>query len=313
MINILFVNSVQKQCGVHSYGKRSYAILDKSTKYAFHYCEPNDASEYEYLILRIRPSAVIFNFHVSTMTWLTGKKCRDEKRYFLVHEGYRLTNLNEDYWLNVDSTVVDNGNEYSIPRPLIEMPWTLKQKRQGVAYKMIMYKYPIVSTFGFAFGSKNMGSIVKMVNDQFDRATIRIHIPKAYYGDRDGESTAGVVPGCKNEMYKSGIDLEFSDIFLSDDELIDYLRLSSLNIFLYEESKGRGLSSVIDYAISADVPLAINNSEMFRHIQKPEINVSNKSLQEIIDQGTEPLKEFKELWSNKNFLDKYEHILNTTL
>lgn len=310
---ILIIDSLQEQCGVYSYGLRTYNILFNSKKYEFHRCNPSNMWEYELFINQYKPAGVIINYHPLTMPWLSGERNQTYKQYILFHEGSKPGNLHPDFWLNVDSIQEEVPYSFSVPRPLIEKPWTYQQRQEGVSYKMVMYKYPIISTFGFAFGSKNMGSIVKMVNDQFERATIRIHIPRAYYGDRDGEATAGVIPGCKNEMYKPGIDLEFTDIFLSDDDLINYLRHSTLNIFLYEESNGRGLSSVIDYALSADVPLAINSSEMFRHIQKPEINVANKTLQEIIDQGVEPLKEFKELWSNRNFLGKYEFILDSTL
>lgn len=303
MINILFVNSIQEQCGVHSYGKRSYSILEKSTKYSFHYCEPQDALTYEWLVLRIRPVAVIFNFHVSTMTWLTDKKYRDEKRYFLFHEGHRLNNLNADYWLNVDCTESDHDNEYSILRPIIETSIS-HACNNGV---------PIIGSFGFSFGDKGFGRIVKMVNDQFDEAIIRLHMPRAFFGDKDGEARAGVIPGCFNEIRKQGIKLEITEEWLDDDDLLMFLSENDLNIFLYDEMKGRGLSSVIDYAISIDTPLAINDSWMFRHIQNPEINVANDSLQKIMDNGTWPTLKYRELWNNKNFLDKYEYILDSTL
>ncbi len=313
MTNILFVNSVEKQCGCYSYGGRTWDIIRKSKKYNLVYCEPVDHADYASLCNQFDPAGVIFNYHPSTMPWVPDPSYHPRQTsYFIHHEGAKPGHIHPDYWLQADSTFKDNANEFSIPRPIPYFGWDSDKDMRKVLVRG-MHKKPIITTFGFAFGSKNMGSIVKMVNDQFDEATIRIHIPRAFYGDRNGEATAGVVPGCKNEMYKSGIELEFTDNFLSDEKLVDYLKQSDLNIFLYEESKGRGLSSVIDYALSADVPLAINDSEMFRHIQKPEINVANKTLQEIIDQGTAPLQEFRELWSNENFLKKYEYILDTTL
>lgn len=315
MINILFVNSIQKQCGCYDYGVRSFNILKVSKKYNFVYCEPDDAHHYALLCNVFDPAGVIFNYHPLTMPWVPDPSGHPRQTsYFIHHEGSKPGNLHPDYWLDIDSTLSDAGNIFSLPRPIIEK-YDTPQGLVGIQKLLIKSSltHPIISTFGFAFGSKGLGRVVKMVNEQFDSATIRIHIPRAHYGDRDGEATAGVVPGCKNEMKKDGVALIFSDVFLTDVDLLSFLNDSDLNVFLYDEMPGRGLSSVIDYALSVDTPLAINSSDMFRHIQKPEINVSNKTLQEIIDQGTAPLQEFRELWSNENFLKKYEYILDTTL
>src|SRR6185503_12130496 len=100
---------------------------------------------------------------------------------------------------------------------------------------------------------------------------------------------------------------------LTDYQLLEFLSQSDLNLFLYDEMNGRGLSSVIDYALSVDVPIGINDSFMFRHIQNEKSNVANHSLQEIIDFGTEHLQVYKQKWSNENLIKKYETILNDTL
>lgn len=304
MINILFVNSVEKQCGCQSYGERSFNILKNSKKYNFIYCEPKDLLEYGAWVNNFDPHGVIFNYHPLTMPWVPDLSYYPRQTHLVLwHEGSEHTNLNPDYWLYVDSVRGVDEKGISLPRPLIEvnMEWG---KWNTV---------PVIGSFGMAFGNKGFGRIVKMVNDQFDEAIIKLHLPRAYYGDRMGEARAGVIPGCYNEKTKPGIKIEITEEFLNEEKLLLFLYGNDVNVFLYDEMYGRGLSSVIDYALSANTPIAINDSWMFRHIQKPEINVANKTLQEIIDQGVEPLKEFRELWSNKNFLEKYESILDQKL
>lgn len=299
---VLFVNSTQMQCGCYSYGERSFNILSRSQKYNFIYGRPENKTDYEKLLVEWAPHAVIYNYHPLTMSWLNFFPNVGTKHMVLHHEGSMPSYLHPYCWLNVDSTIPDSPDEYSIPRPIIETPVSHASN-----------KIPVIGSFGMSFGNKGFGRIVKMVNDQFDEAVIRLHMPRAYYGDRNGEARAEVIPGCFNEMRKPAIKLEISDVWLDDDSLLMFLSENDLNIFLYDEMVGRGLSSVIDYALSVDTPLAINDSFMFRHIQRPEINVANKTLQEIINQGVEPLKEFRELWSNKNFLEKYESILDQTV
>lgn len=53
---------------------------------------------------------------------------------------------------------------------------------------------------------------------------------------------------------------------MSNDEILDFLNKNTVNIFLYDNMPGRGLSSTIDYAVSVDTPLIVNNSNMFRHL-----------------------------------------------
>jgi len=328
MSNILFINSVQKNCGVHDYGERTFRILENSVPYNFIYKEPNNLEEYNALKEGIKPEAVIHNYHPLTMAWLPPFEPTSTVRNFMLHHEGTELNLKPDYWLYVDSLHSETGNKFAIPRPLLE---GIKEIIECDTYegngKFIRHRIvgnevnltpkkniiPVISSFGFGFGNKNYGLITKMVNEQFDEAILRLHIPRAYYGDRSGEATAGVLPGIQNEMKNPNIKLEITHDFLPDIKLLYWLSESSLNVFLYEQMEGRGLSSVIDYALSVDVPIAINDSAMFRHIQNPISNVANNSLKDIIAAGTDHLKVYKQKWSNDNFLRKYESILNETL
>jgi hypothetical protein len=98
---------------------------------------------------------------------------------------------------------------------------------------------------------------------------------------------------------------------LSDDRLLSFLSQSDVNVFLYHETGNIGLSSVIDYALSVPVPIAVNKTSMFRHIAKPEICVEDSTLPQIIANGSGVLDEYRQKWSNANLVLKYESIIDS--
>ena len=307
MKNVILLNHKEKQCGVYQYGKRSANILQKSQNYNFIYIEVESENEFWNQVNIYNPIAIIYNYHVSTMPWLGRHsiiKYPNIMHYALHHEGSKPTHIPFNYYLIVDSTHIDNGINFSIPRPLLENI-NIKHQKNDI---------PIISSFGFGFGNKGFGRVVKIVNDTFDQAIIKLQIPRAFYGDRNGEASAGVFPGCHAEVKKPGIQLQITTDFLDDEGLLNFLASSTANVFLYDEMLGRGLSSVIDYALSVDVPLVINNSDMFRHIKhtSPSICIENMSLLNIINNGTAALQQYKNKWSHANFIKKYETIIYNT-
>jgi hypothetical protein len=115
-------------------------------------------------------------------------------------------------------------------------------------------------------------------------------------------------------MKKSNIKLEITTDFLDDDGLLNFLASSTINVFLYDHMPERGLSSVIDYALSVKKPLAISKSHMFRHIlaASPSICYEDRTLSEIISSDSDPLQQFRDKWSPSNFIKRYETIINNT-
>lgn len=305
MKKVLFINSVNIACGVQSYGQRVSNILKKSNQYDFIYIEMNSMEQYYLSVNLLKPVAIIYNYHPLPMAWFEGCKIPNIKHFVVWHEGSEHTNLTPDYWLYPDCTIEDIGNKFGIPRPLIEHVELTYPKNN----------IPVISSFGFGFGVKGMGRVVKTVNDQFDEAIIRLHMPFAYYGDRDESSREKIYPGCQTEVKKPGIKLEITNNFLSDEELLQFLANSDLNIFLYDDMPGRGLSSVIDYALSVHRPIAISRNHMMRHIYntEPSICYEDRSLQDIIGSGSQALQQYRDKWSNEHLIKKVEQILNQTI
>lgn len=304
MKKILFINHKQQQCGVYQYGLRSFNIIKKSATYEFIYKEVESENEFLQLTELKESSGVIYNYHPATLPWLNERVMKGLPyltHYGIHHEGNISVPFN--YHILSDCTKEDYGTTFSVPRPLIE----------GFSHETFNHPIPFIGSFGFGFHNKGFERLVNLVNEKFEKSVIRLHIPFAHYGDMDGRTAMHINKLCHDHIDESRTKLLISHHFMTDEQLLEFLSMNTVNCFLYDEMKGRGLSSAIDYALSVNIPIAISNSDMFRHINLPSICIENNSLRKIIDNGTEPLQPFKEKWSHKNFIDKYQYILNQTL
>lgn len=305
MKNILFLNHRQKQCGVYQYGYRSAKILKKSQKYNFIYCEIENEFELLQSIEAFNPDAIIYNYVSATMGWLNKDilhKFKNIYHYGIYHEGTEDLNGGFDKYIVTDSTFMDSGNRFSIPRPLFE----------GYEKTNPIPSIPTIGSFGFGFNNKGFEKLVKLVNKEFDEAIIRLHIPFAFYGDADGAVSKSIASACESYVTKPNIKLVITHDFLSDEKVLEFLSGNSINAFLYDEMIGRGLSSVIDYALSVRRPIAITRSYMFRHISnaRPSICIDNTSLREIMNRNGDELRSYSDWHSNANLIAKYEQIID---
>jgi hypothetical protein len=60
---------------------------------------------------------------------------------------------------------------------------------------------------------------------------------------------------CFQKNIKPGILLLITHDFFSTNEILTFLQSNTMNIFLYDQMHGRGISSAIDYAISVKKPI----------------------------------------------------------
>lgn len=308
MKKVLFLNHKQQQCGVYQYGYRSAQILKDSQQYDITYVEVATGSEFTFIVKHYEPDAIIYNYHPSTMSWLDNiiidNLLPDVHHIGIYHEGEKT--LAFDTNINLDPNNVEiRGVHYSIPRPLLNFSGLTR----------ISYPRPVIGSFGFGFFNKGFQRLVRQVNKEFDEALIMLDIPFAHYGDINGDSAKLIAEACHTLITKPGIHLHISHEFVSEDILLHKLASNDINCFLYDDMPGRGISSVIDYALSVDTPIAISKSNMFRHIidVQPSICIEDRSIKDIISSGTNPLQKYKDNWSHENFIKKYEYILNQTI
>jgi hypothetical protein len=299
---VLYINHKIKECGVYQYGLRSGNILKNSTKNIFIYKEIDSISEYETTISEYNPKVVIYNNHNIIMPWLTNQLIKNHPE--ITHVGvYHEGGINDmyEYLISPDPTFIDTDKIFSSPRPLLF--------GYEIDYPKIII--PTINSFGFSFGDKGFKKVVDIVCAEFDEAIINLHMPSAHF-DRPKSETEKVLRDCEGSVTKKDVTLNINRRFLPEVELLNFLSSSSVNLFPYDPHNNRGISSVIDYALSVDTPIAITKSHMFRHISNsnPSICVEDRKIIDIINSGTECLSEYKKEWSESEFIEKYNKIIN---
>jgi hypothetical protein len=303
MKTVLFINPKIKECGVYQYGFRIGNILKKSNVNNYVYLEIESVNEYESYVKQYSPYAIIYNNIGPIMPWLSRELIESKSNIIHIgffHEGASHSQYNYKYLINVAEVNNDYDNIFSSPRPLVEDDSIVKINPDIIT----------INSFGFSFGDKGFKRVIDIVCSQFDEAIINLHIPSAHY-DRPKEETERVLKECPEAITKEKIKLNITRNFISEKEILNFLSSSTINFFPYDEHLGRGLSSVIDLALSVDKPIAISKSYMFRHIfnTTPSICIEDRKLIDIINNGTEPLKKYKEAWSNQNLIKKYDYII----
>lgn len=305
-MKILFINHTQEKCGVYQYGKRLSDILVLDSRYDLFYSEIDSLQEFIYVYDNLNPDIIVYNWHPSTLCWLNNQttlNLKNKKQLFIYHESTIPNHLHYDGLIMTDLTENINEKKFSIPRPLFEKK-----------INSINNQIPKIGSFGFGFQNKGFERICLEVQNNFDLASIHLHITNAFFGDKDSLIANRVIKNCKNLINKEGIKLEITTNFMTNDEILNFLNGNTVNMFLYDNLGGRGLSSTIDYAISVDTPLIVNNSHMFRHltIDKPNISIDNDNILNILNEGLNPVEHFRKKWSNDNLRNKFIKIIEKT-
>lgn len=278
-MRILFINNNKAQCGVYDYGLRAFNILTKA--FDITYIEASVGFEYipGYDIY-------LYNYHYATMPFLTDDLLRKfpVKSVIIFHEAHLKISPNEILTTNI--------------RPLIdcELP-------------MIKNNIPTIGSFGFGFPDKNFSKIAEEVASQYETAIIRLNIPFAEFGDKDGYLAKREAEKVRNILKGTKIEVQINHNYLNQTELLDFLNSNDVNLFLYSPSHGRGLASATDYALSVKKPIGVSNSEMFRHLPL-EICIDNTPIKEL---SIEPLKKFYEENTNEKLINYYRQAFNRVL
>lgn len=310
---ILFLNHKKQACGVYQYGKRVYEILRKCIYIVFEYKEIENILEYSSLTRNTIYKAVIYNYHVATMPWLNENTIdHSQQNIGILHE----CNINLfTKKISIDPNCLEAAHLYNIPRPLIEDIPPQTSPSTSEIKKFIGFQdgnTPIFGSFGFGFENKGFSKIVKMINEQYDKAIIKFIIPHAVF-DPNPHRNMETSKKCFEENVKQNIILMIHTEFISEQDLLSFLRSNTMNIFLYDQSNVdlNGISSTIDYALSARRPLGISDSFMFRHIYSDEICLYKNSIQTCMENSLAYCEKFLSLYSHQNMIDKFYSIINS--
>jgi hypothetical protein len=280
-MSAIFINSSEPRCGIHQYGLRLYSNIKD------HLCIDYAAvgTLDEYLEAVKGYEKVIINYFHNLFRYLD-KSIQDEsiKYSYIVHESF-LYDVQLGTSINNDPSHVDG-----IPRPLAF--------NDTSSYPPSNLNNPVIGSFGFGFLNKDFDKLVELVQLEFDNATIRLLMPGAFWGDPNADEARIAAERCRRRLRKPGIKLQICHDFLPDDQLLEFLKGNDLNLFLYPHNPGRGCSSVIDYALGVNRPIAISDSDMFRHIYDDSICAYKTRLRTIIQNGPVLNQKFRKLWSS---------------
>ena len=321
--NILYIsqkigysNNEKYHCGIGIRGKLNSDILKKSDKYNFIQCFIDNTIDLEELVQKYLPKVIFYNYHSTTTPWITNDILR-QKYLNIVHimihydmhqhliDTFNPNNFaNFNYILTDDDTLKGRDNIFIVPRS-IPMNDLFTED-----YQVTNSNIPKIGFQGFAVPHKGIPRIARQVQDEFDDAILRFHIPFSYYSDQSGD----IVRHILNEVYsiitKPNIKIEVSHEFLTDEEIIRWLHENTINCYFNDYLDGSGIASSPDYAIAARKPIAITRSHQFRHMWdlSPSIMIEHNSLKTIIKNGIFPLKKLYDKYTHEKVIQAYENI-----
>lgn len=309
-MNILFINSTKKQCGVYQYGLRLYDILKPGFP-NLEYIELENGNDYLITITKKSYCVIIYNYHAATLPWLPSVMQKQVKNIGLIHDS---NNFNFDITIEI----CPDDSLFSIPRPIFENIDEVDEYTPSFSKvkDFIDFKdenVPIFGSFGFGFDNKGFHKIVNLINKNYDHAIIKFVIPLADFDSNAQSTTSTTYQKCLAENVKPGIKLLITHDFFSTIDVLKFLRSNTMNIFLYDDLQGRGPSSVIDYAISVKRPLGISNSFMFRHFYSDQIDFGKTPLNDVMANSVAYCDKFLNKYSHKNMILKFYSILSIAL
>ncbi len=308
-LDVLFVNHSAAQCGVHQYGLNIATQLRTIAGVRLHYKTASSANDFVEAYKSLRPAAVIVNHFHATMPWFTPEVAREiaVPRLGFLHE------MTPDAVESLDNSlfdvhlVSDPTNRSSRP-DVFHSPRLLPDFCNYDAEPTV----PTFGSFGFGIANKGFEECIDRIQAEYDEARIIFQMPFNDVIDRSGACHAqATAERCRKRVLKPGITLEIHHSFLKTRALLKFLGSNTANIFLYDESLHRGLSSVLEYAVAARRPLIINRCQMFRHVSSlvPGISLHDRTIREIVAEGIAPLVPLYNEWSAAMFRKRWREFL----
>ena len=305
-------------CGIGIMGKLLGETLVQHPKYEFVMVYADSVNEVINAIQYNQPKAVIYNYSPGSTPWMHDPRMRESfpniKHARIMHDMHQgIVNLFHpryhqgwEYLIADDPSVVGNDNVF-ITNRLLPPPPTVKYVEPDK---------PIIGFQGFGPAHKGIARLAHMVQEEFDEATLRLHIPLGYYVDFGGINHAyNRVKEINQIITKPGIDVVITHDLLDTQDIVNLLAQNTINCYFYDYMDGAGLASSPDYAIACGRPIAVTRSHQMRHFWNltPSILIENASIQQIIDQGTAPLEPLYKAYSKESVWQDYTRILQNML
>jgi len=301
-MKIYFINSKTKNCGVYQYGLRIWDII-KESKLDISYHEIETLEEFYKLDLN-NVDILFFNWIEGGQTgpfgWYQNSVVLDIKENYNHIKTITIMHT-PDLWTATFNYYIDqNPLNNGFIRPLYKYDLNKPKPQHDITH---------IGSFGFAGDHKGFDDLVKLVNDQYEEAQINLHITRAHYGDVDGIHQQRIIDKINAIPLKTGIKLNITTNFINNDELLDFVYNNDIIILAYR--LGRDPSSLPDYPISANIPIAITNVGMFSHIYNENIDIALHTIPEILEYNKtyNYIGKLREEWSRENLLETFESLV----
>lgn len=299
MKSALFCNTNEPVCGVQQMGMTVFSILKPSARVHWDYY---DGPTMPFMHLLRRYDAILYNYQGLIGGWMNYAPFRDMKNQWLI---YHDLDIHEEKWTGIlfaDETMAPRPAWHKIGRPLPEFR-TITPK--------LNLPQPIVGVHGFLGAWANR--VVSRVMEEFEVATIRLHLPFSKFCDPDGNQARAMAAQCRALVAtRFSVKLEVTHEFLPQQQLLEWLSQNDINCYFRDPAMHwRGVSSAPDCALAVRKPLAVNNCQAFRHLHgvTPSICVEESSLTEIIQNGLSPLIPMYHKWAPEIVRNQIENYM----
>ncbi len=296
----ILISLGKENCGVHQFGLLVAEALE------IDHVSVMNANDIESYLRSSTPDLVIWNWHPATLASILSPNIRFPQvkmSLCLLHEFDART---KNYPLFDGVVFPDPTSTFRHPRIFscgrVLPSWLADPGIMPTEDEIV------IGTFGFAVSMKGYQTLLRYVEESFEKAVVRIHIPPNWAVDPLGVRSKAVFEGIKNQAGPN-TSVEFSSEFLSRRQLIHWLQKNSINVFPYDPSPHPGLSSSIDLALASGRPLAITRCGLFRHLTHLPITLESFSLKEIMKLGECPLGPIREQRAVLNFRKRWDWII----
>lgn len=317
---VLFVTQTlgyKAACGIGIIGKLIGETLEQHPDYDFKTLYTDEYGDlFVDVVNQWQPECIIYNYAPGTAGWMDQPQVRMQipvPQVRIMHDMYQaLANdflpehhANWQYLLADDPSVVGNDRVFITNRLL--PPTTTHVYQDG--------DKPIIGFQGFGPPHKGIGRLARQVQEEFDEAIFRLHIPFGYYEDLihgyQGSNAYARVEEVKSIITKPGIEVQFSHDLMETQDIVNWLAQNTINCYFYDYLDGCGIASSPDYALAARRPIALTKSHQFRNFWniEPSIFIEDKSIKEIISQGTAPLEPLYAAYSRESVWADYSRML----
>ena len=319
-------NGENKICGVGIKGKLISEIIKNSTKYNFITGFISNENDLYKFFEKNKPLIVIYNFHETPTRWVGNPEIQENYpniihvmiHYDIIQKEIDAYELHGKFkWFK---HIITDNPTFIIPKHLDNVFFKTARSIpfvNEIREEERIDSIPIIGFQGVPEHTKGIHKIAHYIQQEFDEAIFRLHIPDGCYGDPEGNKRKMRIQEIYQIIKKPGIKVEVTSNFLTDEEVVKWLNKNTINCYFYDQVfADSGIASSPDYALAAKRPLAVtSNCNMFLHLQglNPTIEIEKSSLKEIIKNGIEPLRKIYEKNSQKNVVKDYEDICDKLL